>query len=306
MKDAVTCVGVVATDLAKVQPYLLNSMRAKLYPNDFRHNAELKLIARATAAAPTYFCAVEIKDPKGEENVGDKSVPYLSIEEPEYLRDSIVFEDGCTTANNPARLAMKYAKAYLKTVGEDFKEYQYQIVSIGTGTPSGGHDDPSERHKNWGKPNGTHAFTIRRLLVHDVFSMGMRAYEVHCKLQSKLGEKESPEAHYHRIQFKMGKHQRKHMDDRSKKNTKSIIEAADRYIYSDERKEAYSPHFQGVIDCLKREDVIRPPKIHYADLEMVRPESRPTNKEEKESDFKLLMEKTLEKGPQVLEDIGSQ
>ena len=57
LKDSVTSVGVVATDLLYLQPLLLNSIRAKLYNDDYRHNAPICKIANATTALPIYFAA---------------------------------------------------------------------------------------------------------------------------------------------------------------------------------------------------------------------------------------------------------
>ena len=261
LRDAVTSVGVVVTDLLYFQPILLNSGRAKLYNCDYRHNASIKRIMRSIIATPFYFSAVEFQDKRRNIPKPRRSISYLTNEEPEYLRKKIIFEDGTTTANNPGYIAFKYARSYLRIIGEAVEDYRFELVSIGTGTETGTHDDPSRKHKSWLRATGSYAATLRRFLWGDVFRITMKSYEVHSRIVAKIGN-EGPGSNYFRIQFKVTKHQLTHQDDYSRKNLESLVESVEEYMYQNSTKEAYSEHFQGIINLLKKEDVIRPPKIN--------------------------------------------
>ena len=219
---------------------------------------------------------VELEDTRRDIPKSRRSISCLTNEEPEYMRSKIVLEDGGTTENNPAYLAFKYARSLLRILGEKIEDYQFQVVSIGTGTETGKGCDPSVLERNWTKPSGSYATTIQRFLFGDVFRITMRSYEVHNRLVTKLGG-EGPGTNYMRAQFKVTKHQLMRRDDVSKKNIQSLIESVEKYIYLDSSKQSYSKHFQGIIDLLKQENVIRPPKPDCSRIDEYRTKEMPEN-----------------------------
>ena len=60
--EAFTTVGVNVTDQWNEEEFLINSFRAKLFPENERHIVSLMLAAISTSAAPTYFPEVFIKN----------------------------------------------------------------------------------------------------------------------------------------------------------------------------------------------------------------------------------------------------
>jgi len=91
-------------DLARNKAYLFDSRQSKKKRSkDF----EIRGVARATSAAPTYFPAAQIKNRKGK--------PYTFI-------------DGGIYANNSALLAFKHAQQYYPEAEE------YLLISLGTGS----------------------------------------------------------------------------------------------------------------------------------------------------------------------------
>lgn len=104
--DAVVDVVIPAYDMRAHRPVLFRSADAR----DGRGpNPEMKLVARATSAAPTYFPPLRIEDPAGD----------------------LVLVDGGLVANNPVTLAYFDAIEH----GPWSAEQDAVIVSLGTGVP---------------------------------------------------------------------------------------------------------------------------------------------------------------------------
>lgn len=102
LKDLHNPTLITTYDLPNEILYVFNSMNAKINPSD---NYEVKGVARATSAAPTYFPAVKIKNEAGEEKT---------------------LVDGGVTANNPTLLAYLEAQKL-------YPHDRLYIVSLGCG-----------------------------------------------------------------------------------------------------------------------------------------------------------------------------
>ena len=107
LKEALTELLVTAYDIEKRDPFFYRSRRAGLDP---RYDVPMRLAARATSAAPTYFEPAEVQWP-GE-------------------RDLLV--DGGVFANNPALCAYAEACQRLRETGDPGGEIL--LVSLGTGS----------------------------------------------------------------------------------------------------------------------------------------------------------------------------
>ena len=106
LKDALTEVLVTAYDIEKRDPFFYRSRRARLDP---RYDVPMRVAARATSAAPTYFEPAKVEWP------GD--------------RDVLV--DGGVFANNPAMCAFAEAWPLLRDGARP--EEEVLLVSLGTG-----------------------------------------------------------------------------------------------------------------------------------------------------------------------------
>jgi len=172
-------------------------------------------------------------------------------EDGDYVRDEIVLEDGGTSTNNPSMMAIDYAISCMKTKGLNPDDYQFQLISIGTGTLSGKEEDPTNHMKYWNKED---SFKFKfgalgRLFLDDLLSRKKKAHGVHLKAMKRFGCKEGPGSHYYRIQFLINKHQATWMDDCSDQNLMDLIKAAEDYIFKE--KKDYSHHFNGLVSVLK-------------------------------------------------------
>ncbi len=106
LKDALTEVLVTAYDIEKRDPFFYRSRRARLDP---RYDVPMRVAARATSAAPTYFEPAKVEWPEG--------------------RDVLV--DGGVFANNPAMCAFAEAWQLLRDGARP--EGEVLLVSLGTG-----------------------------------------------------------------------------------------------------------------------------------------------------------------------------
>jgi patatin-like phospholipase/acyl hydrolase len=106
LKEALTELLVTAYDLEKRDPFFYRSRRAALDP---RYDVPMRVAARATSAAPTYFEPAQVRWP-GE-------------------RDVLV--DGGVFANNPALCAYAEGCQRLRETGSPGREIL--LVSLGTG-----------------------------------------------------------------------------------------------------------------------------------------------------------------------------
>jgi len=119
LRDALTPVLVTSYELERRAPFFFRSMRAQSDPN---YDYPMKVVARCTSAAPTYFAPQKIA-------TGGSSDYYALI-------------DGGIFANNPT------ACAYVEAKTEYEKAEDFTVVSIGTGTL----EQPIlfDRAKSWG------------------------------------------------------------------------------------------------------------------------------------------------------------
>ncbi len=259
LASAKICAGIVGSDIRYAESMVFNSVRAKLYPEDYRHNATLIEVGRATSAAPIFLPPIMVRDqlrnlPKLRRP--RKSVTWNSLETPEYLRDHLIYEDGGTTHNNPTELAYKLARMHLKAHGYNHEDFQFQVVSLGTGSENGLEEDPTIKEKGWKKESADGGFdnVIRRVFLDDVFSMNVKEWRAHLKVKGKLGDKEGdePGSNYWRIQFRLGKNLTGQMDNSKKDHMDALVRAAESYLYKEGTKE-HTDSFKALAAYLSKE-----------------------------------------------------
>jgi len=226
-----TCVGVVVTERGFGAAMLLNSTNAKV---DGKHNYHNRLsltdMIRATSAAPTYFNPIHVHNPhfpkkKKGEKLSDEELKAKEEHARKYptcdlwashtldhkicKRETLFFEDGGVSCNNPSIKAFRYAKELLKLQKEDHHSYQFQVYSIGTGSTEHWQVDPAEKVikelETTGKAESGNLDAFSRL-KSDPFGMGAISHKNHLKMQHKLkchGAKKNVEHKYFRLQFKV-------------------------------------------------------------------------------------------------------
>jgi len=259
LASAKVCAGIVGSDIRYAESMVFNSVRAKLHPEDYRHNATLIEVGRATSAAPIYLPPIMFRDPLRripKQRQPRKSVAWNSLEAPEYLRDHLIYEDGGTTHNNPVELAYKLARLQLKAHGYNHEDFQFQVISIGTGSESGTEVDPTIKERGWKKESADGGFdnVIRRVFLDDVFSMKVKEWRAHLKVRGKLGHKEGaePGSNYWRIQFELGKGLTGQMDNSKRVHMDALVRAAETYLFKDGSKE-YTDSFKSLTAYLSKE-----------------------------------------------------
>ncbi len=262
-EQARTCAGVVVTERGFGMPLLLNSTNAKVQGRHNYHNTlSLAKLVRATSAAPTYFKSMHIHNPvvaKGgdkkqdvldnEKRLTDASSSHWAKELMDHKfcqRQTLFFEDGGVTCNNPSVKAFKYAKDLLKLHGEDPKEYQFQVYSFGTGASQYDEADPAHEiirglEVQGGKVESGNWDSINRLVFNDPFNIERMSYKNHHKIQQKLklyGDKTGIEQKYFRLQFLASKEDLAKLDDSSEGHIKRLIGFADRCMRENKVYEA--------------------------------------------------------------------
>lgn len=121
LKDALTDVLIASYEIEQRFPFFFRSSRAKLRPD---YDFPMKLVARATSAAPTYFEPLKLPaDPTD-------TVEYYAL------------VDGAVYANNPAMCAYVEARSLHKEVSD------FLVVSLGTGELT--RNLPYDKAKDWG------------------------------------------------------------------------------------------------------------------------------------------------------------
>jgi hypothetical protein len=222
-------------------------MRAKIHPEDMRHNIPVWKAARSTTAAPTYFPPTEIGAGLGIRR--DRSISPTDFNSPPYYsRNRILVEDGGTTSNNPTFLGIRYALKCLGVSG-NLLHYDLQVVSLGTGSTSGKESPPPLK-----SGNGSFSAFVREFRSDPLF-ISRNAYNIHNLVMNKYFDgQEGPGTGYFRVQFKLKKEQIR-IDNIDTSNLNNLIEQARSYMFDSDGK--YSAHFQGILDMLA-EDVQRP------------------------------------------------
>lgn len=176
LKDARTEVLVTAYDLEKRDPFFYRSRRARLDP---RYDVPMRVAARATSAAPTYFEPVLVEWP------GD--------------RDVLV--DGGVFANNPAMCAFAEAQQLLG----DAVHLQGEVLLVSLGTGRYSRPYRYEDAKDWGvagwaKPildvifdgvNDTVDYQLRQLLPPGPDGLA-RYYRFQTNLDADMKEMDNP------------------------------------------------------------------------------------------------------------------
>lgn len=265
IKNAVIPMGVVTNDKANNTPILLNSKEAQNYKGSRSDQTAVK-IARATTSAPTFFKGTRIKVANNkylsQKDATGSKIDKLSkrrsirpgqvvdakkFNKPQYVRQSIQVEDGGTVANNPTSQGLKLMREiqgekkaqFLKDLKKDksFKgwDIQYEskekVISIGTGSITGTTENPNVL-------SGERAGLLqlgKRILADraDLFGMEQSSYKGHDEMMQEF-HGDDPRGPYHRIQFKIDKHQLQNMDDDSRTNIESLKKSAGNYIESED------------------------------------------------------------------------
>jgi len=276
-EQARTCTGVVVTERGFGMPLLLNSTNAKVQGRHNYHNTlSLAKLVRATSAAPTYFKAVHVHNPCVTKHDGNKKSEDVVKKEQKLIeqtsslwdkelidhkfcqRQTLFFEDGGVTCNNPSMKGFRYAKELLKLHGQNHSEYEFQIYSLGTGAEDYDQIDPAHEiitklEENGEKEDSGIWKTLCRLVGQDPFDINRMSYKNHLKIQQRLkffGKKTGIQHKYFRLQFKLNKDELEKMDDSSHKNMERLISSAQECMTD-------NPVFTDILHCLK-EEVKRP------------------------------------------------
>ena len=111
-----------------------------------------------------------------------RSVSLLSYHKPAYNRNTVVYEDGGTTANNPTFLEINLAKVELSKKLQ-IEKYDRLIVSIGTGSITSfdeyARDDYSENIL---------IGVSKKLLLSDAFRISKNVVKTHEKVKHLFGK----------------------------------------------------------------------------------------------------------------------
>ena len=194
LKDALTDVLVTSYEIEKRIPWFFRSRRAKADPD---YDYPMKVVARATSAAPTYF--EPEKFPSGE------SFKYSA------------WIDGGVFANNPTLCAFAEAKKTFPAADD------YRVVSLGTGELT--RTIPYDDAKGWGVAGW--ARPMLGVMFHGVSS------PVDYQMEQMLPLREQDRRYYRfECRLDMGNDD---MDDASKTNLHALISLTEDLISREDR-----------------------------------------------------------------------
>lgn len=208
--DISTDLLITTYDINSGRPFYFSSRLAKNSPEE---NYDLKTVARATSAAPTFFD------------------PFKS----NYQTESTQFIDGGVFANNPSVLGYaegkelwkRNKKGFHSKVLDDNNDYPFFLLSIGTGLVIGEKskivNDTKLRTKDWIEP-----------LLSDIFFSGM-SQTVHYTMEHLLPKYEDRTPRYIRLNPQLDR--AISMDDTSNENIMYLEQVADNFI--SENKETF-------------------------------------------------------------------
>lgn len=190
LSEALTDVLLATYDIERRKPFFFKSTYAK-NPKKIGYDFLMKVAARATSAAPTYFEPAKI-------DIGGFEDYYALI-------------DGGVVANNPAMCA--YVEA--RTMFPQHKAEDFFLLSIGTGSVT--HRIPYEDAQNWGLAGWAKPILSA---VYDGVSQS-----VDYQLKQLLSTQR-----YYRLQTKLDE-ENDDMDDASPKNIKDLKILAEHLIW---------------------------------------------------------------------------
>jgi predicted acylesterase/phospholipase RssA len=215
LKDALTNVLITTYDIESGRPFYYRTRLAKINDKD---NHPIKIIARSTSSAPTFFQPSVIQGIESED---------------------LAFVDGGVYANNPSILAYGEAKELWKEkvraesiiptkVTKNFEpvvmpyddDLPFYLLSIGAGyakRPISGLQAGKFRKWKWIKPMLTNVF------------MNAVAESTHYTMQYLLPPYSDNSKRYHRIDFEIPE-AISTMDNASLENMQRLLDAAENYI----------------------------------------------------------------------------
>ena len=258
--------GIVSTEETYVQPFVFNSMRAKIYgEDDILHGTRLYKAIRCSSAAPTYFNSVHFKN----ENVStdsENSTYWASLDAPKYTWKCAYHQDGGVMQNNPSQEMLELYKAERRRKGEDPKNERVTLLSLSTGSKVETRDptryDSSQETKR-DEAERLFFFLLRKLtkslklgsqgifnvirdrLIRFSGEIAIKAYNVHCKMVYKF-KGEGEDTGYFRPFFLVDNDE---LDDTSKENMEELIRSANHevYINGEDDSAGYTPYFENLI-----------------------------------------------------------
>lgn len=195
LKDALTDVFITSYEIERRIPWFFRSTRARENPD---YDFPMKLVARATSAAPTYFEPAKIE-------IGG-------------LPDYYALVDGGVFANNPSLCAFVDAKRMYPAAD------RFLLVSLGTGELT--RRIPYQDAKDWGLVGW--AQPILNVVFHGVSAT------VDFQLQQLLPEIEGIQCYY-RFQTRLDDHNDA-LDDASDENIRTLKIVAETLIHDHERE----------------------------------------------------------------------
>jgi len=122
-----------------------------------------------------------------------------------------------------------------------------------------------------------------------------------------FNDKEGCGSGYFRVQFPVTEEQLNNMDNAEAKNINSLIESAEKYLYNEE-KDRLSQHFQGIVQLLSQQDIVRPQGLKsYFDECMQKDQAKRIFCTELYQYFKCSKEATEENQrlPRLIDDINN-
>jgi patatin-like phospholipase/acyl hydrolase len=186
--DAVVDVVIPAFDMRSRQPVLFRSTGARAGREP---NLEMKLVARATSAAPTYFPPLRLQDESGGERV---------------------LVDGGLVANNPVTLA------FFDALERAAEGRDAVVVSLGTGTPSA---QTATYEQIWSRNWPTHAMGLLSLVMDGTS-------ELSSDMVRRMLDRTDGDHRYWRFQTELGDASPR-LDDASPENAAKLSTLAEKF-----------------------------------------------------------------------------